>query len=271
MRACEVCGKPLKTGKRFCSKKCYGKRIRGENNPAKRPEVREKQREIAKNQWKDPEVKEKMRKSIKEAMNRPEVKAKISGENNPAKRPEVRRKMKEAKNRPEVKAKIMGENNPMKRPEVKAKIMGENNPVKRPEVREKLSRSIKEAMKRPEVREKYREIAKNQWKDPEFRERMSGENNPNWKGGISTEPYCSIFKMPLKERIREKYGRKCFLCGVKENGKRLCIHHIDYNKKHCTPDNLIPLCVSCNSKVNFNREFWQNYFSSSLELREGFV
>jgi hypothetical protein len=40
----------------------------------------------------------------------------------------------------------------------------------------------------------------------------------------------------------------------------LHIHHIDYDKKNCNPDNLIALCHSCHMQTNHHREFWKNYF-----------
>lgn len=40
--------------------------------------------------------------------------------------------------------------------------------------------------------------------------------------------------------------------------KQLTEHHIDYNKKNCHPKNLLTTCVACNSKLNFEREYWTN-------------
>lgn len=36
-----------------------------------------------------------------------------------------------------------------------------------------------------------------------------GENNPSWKGGISTFPYCERWTPDLIERVRNFYGRVC--------------------------------------------------------------
>ncbi|GAG69434.1 unnamed protein product [marine sediment metagenome] len=93
-----------------------------------------------------------------------------------------------------------------------------------------------------------------------------GENHPNWQGGISFEPYTPEFNRQLKELIRQRDGCKCQLCGMPEceNGKSLCIHHIDYIKKNCLPNNLITLCGGCNTKVNFNRGCWSEYFKEKL-------
>jgi len=89
-----------------------------------------------------------------------------------------------------------------------------------------------------------------------------GPNHPNWKGGISFEPYCTAFNDDLKERVREKFGRRCFLCGKPENESRrkLCVHHVDYNKgQGCGHEwNLVPLCNSCHIKTNYNRWYWFN-------------
>lgn len=89
-----------------------------------------------------------------------------------------------------------------------------------------------------------------------------GKNNPNWQGGLSFEPYCYKFNEEFKEYIRDKFGRVCFLCPKteSENGRKLDVHHVNYNK-NCGCDNdetcqFVPLCRSCNSKVNHNREKW---------------
>lgn len=94
--------------------------------------------------------------------------------------------------------------------------------------------------------------------------RYPGNKNPNWRGGASFEPYCPAFNRALKEEIRETFGRKCYLCGKKENGRGLDIHHCDYNKgQGCGQRwSLIPLCKSCHTKTNFNRHHWFNLLSN---------
>lgn len=97
-----------------------------------------------------------------------------------------------------------------------------------------------------------------------------GEKNPCWRGGISFEPYCIHFNERFKEYIRDKFGRVCFLCSTteKENGHRLSVHHVNYNKNcGCDEDTtcqFVPLCRSCNSKVNFNRDYWENRITAKL-------
>lgn len=90
-----------------------------------------------------------------------------------------------------------------------------------------------------------------------------GENNSNWKNGASFEPYCEKFNNEFKEYIRDKFGRVCFLCPKteEENGRRLSVHHVNYNKScGCDDDEtcqFVPLCIGCNAKVNFNRDMWE--------------
>jgi len=95
---------------------------------------------------------------------------------------------------------------------------------------------------------------------------LAGEKHPNWQGGKSFEPYCSKFNDELKEKIRERDNRTCQLCGIKENGKKLAVHHIHYDKENCAPD-LISLCERCNSKVNFKRDHYENLFIERLKVR----
>lgn len=97
-----------------------------------------------------------------------------------------------------------------------------------------------------------------------------GKNNPSWKNGASFEPYCSKFNEEFKEYIRDKFGRVCFLCPKteEENGRKLSVHHVNYNKD-CGCDNdetcqFVPLCNKCNAKVNFNREMWEKKIKAKM-------
>lgn len=98
-----------------------------------------------------------------------------------------------------------------------------------------------------------------------------GENGLNWQGGLSFEPYCHKFNNEFKEYIRDKFGRVCFLCPTTEveNGQRLSVHHVNYNKKcGCDDDEtcqFVPLCRSCNSKVNTNREMWETKIKQKMQ------
>ena len=91
-------------------------------------------------------------------------------------------------------------------------------------------------------------------------EAHKGKKNPNWQGGKSFEPYTTDWTQTLKRSIRERDNYVCQLCKKLQGDRAFCVHHRDYNKKNCDPNNLITLCVQCNSMVNYNRNYWIDYF-----------
>jgi len=96
--------------------------------------------------------------------------------------------------------------------------------------------------------------------------RMSGKNHPNWRGGCTKDGYCEQWRTKeLKEFIMERDGYKCMNPQCKCITNRLCIHHIDYNKKNCEHTNLITLCFSCNSIANFQRGWWKSFYRIVFE------
>jgi len=111
---------------------------------------------------------------------------------------------------------------------------------------------------------------------PETRLKLSlanrGEKCNLWKGGISFEPYCPKFNNEFRERVRSFFSHKCVECGAPQNGVKLHVHHVNFNKKTCC-DNSIPLfvalCHSCHSKTGFNREYWQEHFTQIINEQYG--
>ncbi|MEK6878886.1 MAG: NUMOD3 domain-containing DNA-binding protein [Nanoarchaeota archaeon] len=104
-----------------------------------------------------------------------------------------------------------------------------------------------------------------------IRDSHLGEKCWNWLGGISFEPYSLDWTKTLKLSIRQRDNFTCQKCGITEEeclkkfNRILSVNHIDFNKKNCDPKNLNTLCCRCNSSVNFNREYWTNYFNNKLE------
>jgi|SRR3989304_2744289 len=95
------------------------------------------------------------------------------------------------------------------------------------------------------------------------------EKIPTWNGGTSYIPYGKYFR-PLRKSIRRRDNRVCMLCGIKENGEELAVHHIDYSKTNYNGSNLISLCRSCHAKTNANRNYWVIYFRDKMEELYGF-
>jgi len=104
---------------------------------------------------------------------------------------------------------------------------------------------------------------------------LRGEKHPNWKGGISFGPYCHRFNEEFKERVRSFWGYLCGYCGKSqsENKRKLHVHHVDYKKDSCcnegSPRRFIPLCNSCHSRSNWNKEKWRAIFIETINLKYG--
>ena len=137
----------------------------------------------------------------------------------------------------------LGDNHPMRRPEIIAKISGDNHPMKRPEV-----------------------VAKISGKNHPFYGKY-GSLSSNWKGGIAAEPYCDAWlDKEYKESIKKRDNYECQNpdCWHTCDRLSLCLHHVDYVKKDCTPWNLLTLCKSCNTRANENREYWQKFYQNII-------
>ena len=83
---------------------------------------------------------------------------------------------------------------------------------------------------------------------------------------ISEQKYPFEWGEELKDLIRKRDNYICQECGIHQDElsdkwhKKLDVHHIDYKKDNCNPDNLISLCRSCHVQTNFDREYWLDYF-----------
>jgi hypothetical protein len=157
----------------------------------------------------------------------------------------------------------------------------ENHPLFGKHLSDETKRKISEKLKgRPfsdEVRGKLSEANKGKVLSEETRRRMGkareGEENPNWQGGKSFEPYPQDWTEALRETIRRRDNYACKWCSKRQNEltgwfKKLSVHHIDYDKRNCDPKNLITLCNSCNGKVNRDREYWKLILRGEVQLAD---
>jgi len=100
---------------------------------------------------------------------------------------------------------------------------------------------------------------------------LVGPANPNWKGGITFEEYCAVWKdRDFKREIKERDGFKCQNPDCRKNSDILNIHHIDYDKKNCHPKNLITVCRSCNSRANKDRQWHKAWYKVIMYRRYGY-
>ena len=124
------------------------------------------------------------------------------------------------------------------------------------EERELKVKKIIDSVRRPEIRTKISESI--------YALGLKMEKASNWRGGKSFENYPQEFDNDLKMGIRERDNFVCCNCG-KLLIRGLHIHHIDYNKRNCLPDNLISLCRSCHMKTNCkNHDYWMAFYKAKV-------
>ena len=98
-----------------------------------------------------------------------------------------------------------------------------------------------------------------------------GPGHPNWLGGISFEPYCEIWKdKEYKSDIMLRDGNRCLNPYCYRKDEPLAVHHIDYNKKNCKPNNLITICRSCNIRANKDRDWHKYWYQAIMSRRYSF-
>lgn len=211
---------------------------------------RQRQRECQKELWSDPERVAQHTERIKQLWQDPEHKERMAHIYRDAShRAKVSNAVKEQWANPEIRARKMAV-------------------LTSPEYRAKQARNMIERYTDPAWRQRASEYGKAIWADPERKAQLLGRRIYRWNSDWCTV-YPDTFNDALKEAIRERDGRVCFLCGISEIelGRRLYVHHIDYDKANINPENLISLCGQCHTKTNRKRDHWMSVFSVLLRPR----
>jgi len=127
-----------------------------------------------------------------------------------------------------------------------------------------------------ETRKKISEARLGKHRSNETRERTSatkqGISYDEWESYACESPYCPRFNEACKEANREKYGRRCFICGLPESEnitstrkqKKLAVHHVDMNKNQGCDGikwKLVPVCL----KHHNHSELWTARITYLLE------
>lgn len=157
----------------------------------------------------------------------------------------------------------------------KGRFKGENHPMYEKnhteETKKKISKMKKNKKLSDETKKKMSIARKERIVTEEMKRKISknnigknrGEKSGMWLGGISFEPYNFTFNDELKEKIKRRENNKCFICSKKNH--MLSIHHINYNKKDDSMENLVALCGSCHSATNSNRDYWIEFFKTTMK------
>jgi hypothetical protein len=93
-----------------------------------------------------------------------------------------------------------------------------------------------------------------------------------WYGNVrhyDRQQYCEKFNENFKERVRAFFEYQCVKCHAAQNGKKLDVHHVNYNKAACcddTPKLFVPLCTSCHGTVGSRgNPYWIEYFTTMID------
>lgn len=120
--------------------------------------------------------------------------------------------------------------------------------------------------------ERIRNMNKGKIMSKETRKKLSiahkWKKNKEYKEWSESE-YTLNWTQTLKRSIRERDWYMCQMpwCNKPQRDIAHSVHHIDYNKSNCNPENLITLCNVCHAKTNYKREIWIEYFKNLLKLK----
>lgn len=103
-------------------------------------------------------------------------------------------------------------------------------------------------------------------------ETKRGALNPNWRGGVSLDPYPKDWWF-VRTHIRKRDGGVCLLDPTHsiKPWKHADIHHMDSDQNNCDDKNLISLCRSCHGKVEKDWEARMPELRAILTERYGYV
>ena len=89
-----------------------------------------------------------------------------------------------------------------------------------------------------------------------------------FKGSGDITSYTWGWNVAFREKIRERDGRICQICGMDEgeNGRRLSVHHINGVRCDSSPCNLISLCNVCHAGTIKKPKLWHAYLEGQQFL-----
>ena len=99
-----------------------------------------------------------------------------------------------------------------------------------------------------------------------MKEYYKTHKHPSFIDGKRKSNYDFDF-FKIRERVFERDYEQCQICGLylpDPFTKEKHCHHIDYDFKNNTIENLATLCISCHSKTNTDRDSWIKYFKEEL-------
>lgn len=135
----------------------------------------------------------------------------------------------------------------------------------------------------PETKEKIRAYCNTPYAKKRSASRLGASLSPDqycrvypfiWYGSVTyrEKGYCDLWNENLRERCRSYFGYQDPISGTPQNGIRLHVHHVLWNKKTCCDNSkryLLPLDNADHARVRGNKEKsrkdWMNELSTMIE------
>lgn len=100
---------------------------------------------------------------------------------------------------------------------------------------------------------------------------IKGKSNPRFLHGLAGTGRYSSDYLNIREKVRQRDGNLCMLCGQTSIYRHLDVHHIDYDIKNNSLDNLLSLCKTCHGKMHGTleqRAAWKEKLLNLLKSSE---
>ncbi len=142
------------------------------------------------------------------------------------------------------------------------------------ELKEKISQLLKGRIPWNKGRKNPEQSKRQRGKNNPMFGKFSGKNNPNWKGGVTTENEKIRKSFELQNWRMKIFERDKFLCQMPDCDKTeryLHAHHIKTFSKN--PDwrteifNGLTLCKKCHNKTKWKEEKFENMFLEIIKAR----
>jgi hypothetical protein len=152
-----------------------------------------------------------------------------------------------------------------------------NKGISPPEkLRNQISETLKERCRDPEIRKQLKEQATGIYPSEETRLKLieSHMSGGFWYGNVKYDDpkYCELWTEDFRERVRAYFNYICVECNTLQNGTKLSVHHVHYDKKTCCKTGedvkerrFVALCRSCHMRSNHNRKQWEQHFTGIVD------
>ena len=96
----------------------------------------------------------------------------------------------------------------------------------------------------------------------ETRLKISAFRGGDGRSFIPQRGYPAEWTEELRERIRDRDGYRCLMCGNEQGLRKHSVHHVDYDRENNEEKNLATCCVACHCKTNVRRKAWIAFFGA---------